>query len=334
MTLMSDWIGQRLKKISQSEFTQNASHRMPKLKKNLTVTQEYYAVPLSAGCGTAILTSPKHTQSNELGPLVLFFHGLEADSTTPFWHWINEFVSNGISVLSVDWDGHGIGGSSLFDIQECTRSIPLIINRLYGEKNGVGLNQERLGPKCYLMGHSFGASLTLIAVTREDIHKLVQGVIVVSPILSVQPFLKMSKEWLCYLNPSAWMKDFFNKFGFYGIRGFFPPSILRRKKHFPMRKKVHINIHEQARHFSHEIFENRKILQKVKTPVLWFHGMKDNVCPYYQACHFMMEIKSAFFSFCDNSRGHFRMIYHDQVTISSIKFILNNQSFYQKNQKG
>ena len=329
MTNISHWINQRLQIITQQEFAQNVSHRISKSKKNIQIEQEYYSVPLAAGCGTALLTTPKQdSASDEFGPLVILFHALGSDSTTPFWHWIYEFAANGISVLSIDWDGHGAGSASLFDIQEATRSIPLIINRLYGEENGHGLNEKRKGPQCFLMGHSFGATLALISVTRKDIYKHISGVIAVSPLLSTQSFLTTSKEWFSFLKPSAWIYDFMNKMGLYGLRGLLPPSHFVKQRIYPLRKKLNINTLEQTKNFTNETFENRRILRKVKTPVIWFHGLKDNVCPYYQACQFMLEIKSAIFSFSDNKRGHFRMIYNDQVTSSTIKFIKNNHVFY------
>ena len=331
MSSIPDWMSQRLKKISQQEFVHNVSHRESRSKKNFQIVQEYYSVPLASGCGTAILTAPKNeTDEKSYGPLVILFHGLGQDCTSPFWHWIYEFAANGIAVLSIDWDGHGAGASSLLDVQEATRSIPLIIQRLYGEENGVGLNEKRSGPRCFLMGHSFGASLALIAVTREDVFKHIFGVIAVSPALCIQSFMSTSREVFSLLNPWAWFSDFANKLGFYGLWGLIPPYGSFKRKQYPLRVKLDIDHIEQAREFARETFENRRILKKVKTPVLWFHGMKDYVCPYYRACKLMLEIRTAFFSVCDDDRGHLRMIFSDQVMASSIKFINSNISFYNR----
>lgn len=329
MPNIKDWISERLKKITPEEFAQNVSHRVVHSKKNFPVVQEYYSVPLSSGCGTAILTTPKNETIDEAyGPLVILFHGLGQDCTSPLWHWMHEFALNGISVLSIDWDGHGASASHSLDVQEATRSIPLIIKRLYGEENGVGLHAKRKGPRCFLMGHSFGASLALIAVTREDVFKHVSGVIAVSPLIYIQSFLNISKEFLGFFSLSAWLSDFANKLGFYGLCGLLPTYGTFKRKQYPLRMKLDIDYVEQAREFVVETFENRGILKKVKTPVLWLHGMKDSVCPYYKACQLMLEIRSAFFNFCDNDRGHLRMIFSDAVTQSSIKFIASNQTYY------
>lgn len=331
MSNIPNWISQRLKKISQKEFVNHASHRLSKSKKNFQFVQEYFSVPLASGCGTAILTASKNeVVEGTYGPLVILFHGLGQDSTSPFWHWIYEFASNGIAVLSIDWDGHGAGASSLLDLQEATRSIPLIIQRLYGEESGVGLNEKRIGPRCFLMGYSFGASLALIAATREDVFKHVYGVIAVSPALSVQSFMIPSLEVLSLFNPQAWFSDFANKLGIYGLWGLIPSYGTFKRKQYPLRLKLNIDYIEQARQFTRETFENRRILKKVKTPVLWFHGLKDHVCPYYRACKLMLEIRTAFFSICDDDRGHLRMAYSDQVTSSSVKFIKNNMSIYNR----
>lgn len=332
MADIQEWMSQRLKIISQSDFTHHLSHRTLRSKKNTQICQEFYSVPLASGCGTAILISPKNeaTLTGEFGPLVILFHALGHDCTTPYLHWIYEFVDKGISVLTVDWDGHGIGASSMLDLQEATRSIPLILQRLYGEENGTGLNAKRNGPACFLMGHSFGASLALIAVTRQDVYKNIYGVIAVSPLLSLQSFFKTIKEFFGLLRPSVWFTDFANKFGFYGILGFFPPYCSFRRKKYPIRLKLDIDYLEQAREFVRETFENRRILRQVKTPVLWFHGLKDSLCPYYKACRFMLDIPSAFFSFSDDKRGHLRMIFSDKVMASSIKFIEKNTEYYSK----
>ncbi len=334
MPNIQDWISQRLKRITYQEFVRETSHRVFKPKKNLQFTQEYYSVPLAGGCGSAIFIAPK-SEANETayGPLVILLHGLGYDSTTPFWHLIYELVADGISVLSLDWDGHGVGASSLFDIQESTRTIPLIIQRLYGEEGGCGLNEKRGGPSCFLMGHSFGASLALIAVTREDVSKYVSGVIAVSPALSVQSFINSSFEFFSFINPFAWFTDFANKLGFYGFWGLLPAYGSFKRSKFPIRMKLDIDYNEQARQFTEETFEKRRILNKVKAPVLWLHGMKDNICPYYKACQLMLEIRSAFFSFCDGERGHIRMLFSDQVTMSSINFIKNNIHNYKLNDK-
>ncbi|MES2615841.1 MAG: alpha/beta hydrolase [Bdellovibrionota bacterium] len=331
MSSIPDWMSQRLKKISQHEFASHVSHRTLKSKKNEQIIQEYYSVPLALGCGTAILTAPKNENKDDnYGTLVIMLHGLGQDSTSPFWHWIYEFAANGIAVLSVDWDGHGAGSSSLLDIQEATRSVPLIIQRLYGEENGYGLNKKRSGPRCFLMGHSFGASLALIAATREDVFRHVFGVIAVSPVLSVQSFLSTSREVFSFLSPTAWISDFANKLGFYGLWGLFASYGSFKRKQYPLRMKLDIDYVEQAREFVRETFENRRILKKVRPPVLWFHGMKDSVCPYYHACQLMLEIPSAFFAFCDDSRGHIRTIFSDEVLSSTMKFIKNNSEYYER----
>lgn len=331
---LSDWMSKRLKKITQQEFAANVSHRNLPPKKNEHVLHEYYSVPLAEGCGTAILTAPKSSSSFiDYGDLVILLHALGHDSTSSYWHWILEFAANGISVLSVDWDGHGAGASSLLDIQEATRSLPLLLQRLYGEENGQGLNEKRKGPRCFLMGHSFGASLSLIASTREDVNKHICGVIAVSPILSIQSFLTTTKEYLSFMNPFAWISDFANKLGFYGFWGLIPPYGTFKRNNFPLRMKLDIDYVEQAREFVRETFENRRILQKVKAPVLWFHGRNDSVCSYYKACQLMLEIKSAFFSVCDHERGHLRMVFNDDVLSSTLKFIESNRDCYRLNEE-
>ena len=107
------WLSHKLLSISKEKFATNF-HR--KHLKNVLKYQNlsYYCVPIAKGVSTAFLSTPKENiQSKNI--LVVVFHGLGHDCTYPLIHLIKKFNEEGISVLSVDWDGHGEGNQSLLN---------------------------------------------------------------------------------------------------------------------------------------------------------------------------------------------------------------------------
>ncbi|KAB8031749.1 alpha/beta hydrolase [Fluviispira multicolorata] len=308
---IESWVAERLNKISYNRFG-GEERRHFSLNKLHEVSVTYYEVPLSTGGGNAFLSVPKYFESAQRS-LIILMHGLGDDCSYPLLHWIRVLNANGMSVLSFDWDGHGVGGSSVLDFQQATRSLPLLLFRLFGEESRSGLSAKRDGPSCFLMGHSMGASLALIAATRPDVARNISGVIAVSPALNINSYSKAAGEVWNYLYPSAWLKDFLNKFTYYGFDGLFPATGSFMRKSFPLRMRTAIGYVDQARNFVNETFEKRRILREVRIPVLWMHGMKDRIAPYPQVASLMMEIPSAFFAHNDEKRGHLRMAFSDQI---------------------
>ncbi|MBX9703302.1 MAG: hypothetical protein K2X39_04030, partial [Silvanigrellaceae bacterium] len=90
---------------------------------------------------------------------------------------------------------------------------------------------------------------------------------------------------------------------------------------FPLRLKVGIDYLEQLKDFTHETFAVRRILRNVKSPVLWIHGMKDNIFPYEKTAALMMEIESALFQYADEKREYLLMPFADEIINYSLEFI-------------
>jgi alpha-beta hydrolase superfamily lysophospholipase len=329
MYAIETWISGRLNKINLAKF-EGSGRRHFSLGNLQDVSVSFYEVPLSSGPGTAFLSVPRGVESAQKS-LVILMHGLGDDCSYPMLHWIRFLNANGMSVLSFDWDGHGVDGSSILDFQQATRSLPLLIYRLFGDETRTGLSAKRTGPSCFLMGHSMGASYALIAATRQDVAKNIAGVIVVSPALSINSYTKAAGELWNYLYPSAWLKDFLNKFSYYGLDGFFPATGSFKRKSFPLRMRTTIGYVDQARNFVNETFVKRRILRDVRVPVLWMHGMKDRIAPYSQVASLMIEIPSAFFAHNDEKRGHLRMAFSDQIPKYCSSFI--KQCYDLKNHK-
>ena len=274
-----------------------------------------------SNCGSNFLDLIQFNYNDKKGILVLLFHDICHDSTYPLWHWISSLNAQGISVLTIDWDGHGGSGNSYFDVQETTRSIPLILQRLFGSTGGKKLGKERKGPLCFLMGHGLGASYSLIAATRQDVSQHVAGVIALSPSIVLDKSSSIFGDAWSLFSLPAWTSDFANKFSYYGFGWIWGIIWGLSSKKFPLRAKLYISADEQVKKFVHEAFSERKLLRHVKTPVLWLHARKDSHASYLKSLPLMMEIPTAFFSYHDEERDYLRMALSDKIQYFCSEFI-------------
>ena len=132
MTKIENWISKKLKAIDANEFIQYPHQKTPPccIKK---FRVSYYEIPLSNKIGSSVLVVPnEHTENKNI--LILLFHGMGDDCTYPLWHWFDIFTSRGISVLSINWDGHGTSSSSLLNFNIVDRSLPCIIKTLFSKR--------------------------------------------------------------------------------------------------------------------------------------------------------------------------------------------------------
>jgi alpha-beta hydrolase superfamily lysophospholipase len=316
---VSSWLADRLMRIPEAAFALSSHRKVPEICRKVA-DFSYFSVPLSSGVGTAVLASPKEARPGT-PVLVILSHSLGFDSTYPYWHWIDALNRRGLYVLSVDWDGHGAGGASSLDLQTATRSLPLLLQKLYGELGASHLEMHRRGPLCFLMGHAAGASYGLLAASRSDCAKIISGVIAVSPTINTCSDGTFKRERWSVLNPMAWFKDFLGLIPYYGLSGAKPPSLKKQLSVFPVRMRIGIDRDQQLASFVNETFAARKVLRNVKSPVLWFHGARDKRVPLERALGLMLEIPSALFSHVDEKRGHTRIMYSAEVPNYVAKFI-------------
>lgn len=316
---ISQWLAERLMGITEESFARSPHRRVPDACRKIAEFN-YFSVPLSHGTGSAVLASPTEKRAGT-PVLVILTHALGFDATYPYWHWIESLNARGLHVLSLDWDGHGVSGGSSLDMQTASRSIPLLLQRLFGESGATNLQLKRPGPLCFLMGHAAGAAYGLLAASRADCAKLLTGVIAVSPTVNTGSDGTFRRERLTILNPIAWFKDFLSLVPFYGFSGVMPPSMKRQLKTFPLRLRIGIDREVQLADFVNETFAARKVLRNVQTPVLWLHGAKDKRVPFERALPLMSEIPSALFTHIDGERGHTRMMYASQIPNYAAKFI-------------
>jgi pimeloyl-ACP methyl ester carboxylesterase len=188
------------------------------LKKKAKV--EIVTVPLAMGLGKALLLEP-HVPSQPAS-LIIFMHALGEDYLGPYLHWFDELLDAGASVLSIQWDGHGAEGASHLDFQAATRTLPLVLQKVLGEP-GKGLLPALAGRhSVFLAGHSFGASLALIAASRPDVARLVSGVLAVSPVVASRRLSFRQSERSAFRELRAWTQDFLPRLPLYGISSFLP----------------------------------------------------------------------------------------------------------------
>jgi pimeloyl-ACP methyl ester carboxylesterase len=308
--------------LDEARFGAAAHRRVPDvLRRKARVT--HFTVPLAAGTGAAVLVEPRPpadgsgssvSSSRASGrktwrPLVILIHGLGDDCTFPHWHWMDLLLQQELAVLSVDWDGHGPGGGSHLDFQGATRSLPLLLQKLFGQPGQGLLPESHEGPPVFLMGHSTGAALALICASRPDAARHVEGVVAVSPTVCAAQADYRRAERLTFASPGAWMSDFAGRVPYYGVRAMLPRPGGRRHEAFPVRVRVGLSAAEQLQAFLRETFEERRILRKVNVPVLWLHGARDRFVPLSRAQPLMDEIPGALFSHVDRARGHVRMAF-------------------------
>jgi alpha-beta hydrolase superfamily lysophospholipase len=284
------------------------------------VNLKWFAIPLATGAGSGLFLSPRNVSTSR-SALVIMLHGLGEDSIFPQWHWATSLVARGIPVLSVTWDGHGEFGHSVLDISSATRTIPLVLQKIYGDSAGSTSDSVADAPRCFLMGNSFGAVLSLVAATRPEIPALVSGVIAVSPMVCIDVSRHQPREFLSKLSPRSFVRDVFPRMSLYGWDAMESKSGLFKGERARVRMRVGIDPLDQVRAFLAETVSRRQLLRNVRVPVLWLHGVKDHIVPLEKAVPIMSEIPSALFSHFDEKRGHRLMAMSSEIPEYAARFV-------------
>jgi alpha-beta hydrolase superfamily lysophospholipase len=277
MLTVEKWLEERLTSVEPSA---PAAERVARLVGSMKtqVSVSWFAVPLASGVGTGVLLFPQNAHAHRRS-LVIHLHALGRATIVSEWRWAQALVAKGIPVLAVEWDGHGEKGS-LWDVSTATRSLPLILHKLYATLGEAPLSHVQQFPKCFLMGNSFGATLALLAAARPDTAPLISGVVAISPMIT-----------LAGMDPENKTRKRFRG----GIRAL-------RKNSFHM--GMGIDPFDQVRAFLLENIEKRSLLQNVQAPVLWMHGARDRLVPVDSAVQKMTKIPAALFTHIDEKCGH------------------------------
>lgn len=317
------WVAERLRKLPDERSKTVSRSRIREAGKICGVSA--FTIPLASGQSEAILCTPKTSRADFDNPLIVFMHGLGDDTSAPFLSWQETLAGEGFSSLSLCWDGHGSRAQSALDLGVATRTLPLFIEKLYGPAYSLADWTPRPGPRCILVGHSVGAALALIAATRPDVARAVAGVVAISPAVAIRFAGSRVGDSLAGYHPSIIVRDRIPRIGREGLVTAFEPissSILGINKD-KVRYHVGLDPVLQMKLFSDEVFGRQRVLNSVKTPVLWMHGARDHTVPLKSAAPLMREIPASLFVHTDPLRGHRLMVISEETLAYVVSFLKN-----------
>ena len=318
MTLLTEWVGRRFKLSTLEEFGHKSQRKTPtKIKNFNTIT--YYNLLVSTGLSKAVLFEPKKNSQNTL---VIFVHDFGHDATYLFWKWIKQFTESGISVLCFDWDGHGNSSKSELDLQQATRTLPLIVQRLYGDRQNLNSFQKDPDePRCYLLGYALGGIYSLIAGSHDYLSKVLDGIVSICPILSksyYQDHLFSRRKF--FSNPLSYFK--LRKY-YQHLSKYKTHQLASHKRRLPVRMSISVNHMKQLHQFIKEVIEKRKILNYVKVPTLYISNSEISQDMHSASISFLQNFPSSLFVY-QNGHKHLIEILNDELIIQYCKdFILS-----------
>lgn len=156
-------------------------------------------------------------------PTVIFLHGLGNDVFFPNIDFFRHILANGFNIATCDLDGHGIGGTTVFSIEDAGSLVEDLVGQL-DQFNLVNLGT----PKYHFCGYSFGAVLQLnYAVSHA---KRVQSLTLIGMPKDLSSRILMATELLTPL-----FKSFRDALAVYGIFGITPAIGQFNRTRFPVR---------------------------------------------------------------------------------------------------
>ncbi|KAF3793785.1 Caffeoylshikimate esterase [Nymphaea thermarum] len=132
----------------------------------------------ATGRGETLFTQSWTPAFAKTRALVIILHGLNEHRYSSFAKKLN---NNGYKVYGMDWTGHG-GSDGLHGY------VPSLDNAVNDLKAFlVKVVVDNPGLPCFLFGHSTGASIILKAVLDPKVENVVEGIVLTSPAVRVQP---------------------------------------------------------------------------------------------------------------------------------------------------
>ena len=198
------------------------------------------------------------------GPYIILVHGWNGHGSQ-YLYIIKRLISAGFSVVIFDGPAHGQSEgthSSYFQMTDAVRRLIYYIN----SKNILGF-----------IGHSFGASAIINAISKENVTK---KNILLAPALNIQKILE-------------------DTFVYYGI----PIDILYKL----------ISEYEQKFGYSMEQDNPLNILKSIKQELLIIHDVDDTITPYDESKHISLNYNNIQI-ITTNGLGHKRILIDPWVT--------------------
>ncbi|XP_077230003.1 uncharacterized protein LOC143863222 [Tasmannia lanceolata] len=130
--------------------------------------------------GDTLFTQSWTPVSVKVRGLVVLLHGLNEHSGR-YDHFAKQLNANGYKVYGMDWIGHG--GSDGLHAYVPSLDDAVSDTKAFLEK----VLEENPGFPCFFFGHSTGGAIILKAVLDQKIKALIQGMVLTSPAIRVQP---------------------------------------------------------------------------------------------------------------------------------------------------
>lgn len=297
------WLRERLIPVEASAF-ESEPRRTPPDTLAPGLELDHLALPLASGIGLA-LAACRPAKRDPAKALVLLLHGLGDDAAFPQWHWIEALTERGFLVLSMEWDGHGPGGPSSLDPQEAARSLPLVLQKLYGTPGEPVFRRDRPGPACALLGQGMGALYALLASVRPDVASVVEAVVCVAPTLALDPSSPLRRRFGEPLWPGRWLSAALSSARIYGIRDALAALRVGRRRRTPrVRLRLGVDPFDQLRRFLRQTIDAQEIAEAVRVPTLCLFGGRDPLVPLLAAQRRLASCRSGLFVHVDPFRTH------------------------------
>ncbi|KAI3931132.1 hypothetical protein MKX01_029322 [Papaver californicum] len=130
--------------------------------------------------GETLFTQSWTPASIKVKGLVVLLHGLNEHSGR-YNDFAKQLNANGFKVFGMDWIGHG-GSDGLhgyvYSLDAAVNDLKAFIEKVLAENPGL---------PCFCFGHSTGGAIVLKAVLDPKIETRIQGVVLTSPAVGVQP---------------------------------------------------------------------------------------------------------------------------------------------------
>lgn len=189
-------------------------HRIPDSVAHHLATRDVVFLPSGQGLTVGVLLLPRTEAGQEGAPrqaqMVLLLSALGQNALSSNWLWVQQALARGMAVLAIALDGHSASAQALFDPRLATRTLPLVIDRLFRLPSV---------PVLHVIGHGFGATLAWLAACRPDAALRLRSVACLSPWCVWQGRLESESEWPPVGQPLRFCRDGLRLARLYGPLG-------------------------------------------------------------------------------------------------------------------
>ncbi len=278
MSLSSRW--QEFRKAALDHFAATPSgqgkevERIPELVQDHLLACDEVVLPAAQGVTTGVFFFPKESANPprevQAGKpkLVVMMAGLGQRGVEGLWLWILHALRQGFAVLVVLLDGHSRQAGTLFDPRLATRTLPLVLQRLA---------RLAVTHDSFVVGHGFGATMTLLACCREDSRHGLKAAACLAPWLEWNGCLESQGGLPPLAKPVVLFRDSLQLTRFYGPTGL--TRLWRGDQTRDLRKRLFVRttLESQLATFFQENIRISEVFAQAQVPLLVVlpgHGVK------------------------------------------------------------